>query len=35
MCDLMGQNQSHVEFFYMELNILVFRTHPELQISEN
>ena len=23
------------QFFYMEINILVFRPHPELQISEN
>ena len=36
ICDLVGQNQSHVTiFFYMELNIPEFRPHPVLQIGEN
>ena len=31
----MGQNQSHVAIFYMELNIPVFGPHPVLDIGEN
>ena len=34
-CDLMGQNQSHVAIFHMDLNIPVFRPHSLLQIGEN
>ena len=31
----MGQNQSHVAIFYIELNIAVFRPYSVLQIGEN
>ena len=35
MCDLIGQNQSHVTiFFILELNIPVSRPHPVFQIGE-
>ena len=35
ICDLMGQNQSHVAIFSYGVKYTIFRPHPVLQIDEN